>query len=216
MQKLESRNIRNLSLHRIENLFDLVIAISMTLLVRDLFVPAGGNIASDLTLLEQLKSMRLTFLNYAVSFFILSNFWILNNEQFNHIKKTDRPFLWLSLLGLFSLSLIPVTTSMKDYYAYIPLAEIVFHINKLLINLILFFRWLYMVKHDELIDLEKTKKQIVHRSYRESIPGFVTPIIAIGLSFIIPGTSSIVYFISPLIIWFYTRKKKVSSATDDL
>jgi len=216
MQKLENRNSRNLSLHRIENLFDLVIAISMTLLVRDLFVPAGGNIASDLTLLEQLKSMRLTFLNYAVSFFILSNFWILNNEQFNHIKKTDRPFLWLSLLGLFSLSLIPVTTSMKDYYAYIPLAEIVFHINKLLINLILFFRWLYMVKHDELIDLEKTKKQIVHRSYRESIPGFVTPIIAIGLSFIIPGTSSIVYFISPLIIWLYTRKKKVSSATDDL
>ena len=216
MQKLESRNIRNLSLHRIENLFDLVIAISMTLLVRDLFVPAGGNIASDLTLLEQLKSMRLTFLNYAVSFFILSNFWIANNEQFNHIKKTDRPFLWLSLLGLFSLSLIPVTTSMKDYYAYIPLAEIVFHINKLLINLILFFRWLYMVKHDELIDLEKTKKQIVHRSYRESIPGFVTPIIAIGLSFIIPGTSSIVYFISPLLIWFYTRKKKGSSATDDL
>src|SRR6056297_518306 len=207
MQKLENRNIRNLSLHRIENLFDLVIAISMTLLVRDLFVPAGGNIASDLTFLEQLKSMRLTFLNYAVSFFILSNFWIANNEQFNHIKKTDKSFLWLSLLGLFFLSLIPVSTSMKDNYAYIPLAEIVFHINKLLINLILFFRWFYMEKHDELINLEKSRKQQVHRSYRKSIPGFVTPVIAVGLSFIIPGMSSIVYFISPLIIWLYNKRK---------
>lgn len=211
----ENRNLRKLSLHRIENLFDLVIAISMTLLVRNLFVPADGNISTDLTLFEQLKSMRLTFLNYAVSFFILSNFWILNNEQFNHIKKTDKPFLWLSLLGLFFLSLIPVTTSMKDYYAYIPLAEIVFHINKLLINLILFFRWFYLVKHDELINLEKSRKRQVHRSFRKSIPGFVTPIIAIGLSFIIPGTSSIVYLISPLIIWLYNRKKKAVSVNDD-
>ena len=70
----ENKNSRKLSLHRIENLFDLVIAISMTLLIRDLFIPAGGKITTDLTFLEQLKSMRLTFLNYAVSFFILSNF----------------------------------------------------------------------------------------------------------------------------------------------
>lgn len=203
----ENKNSRKLSLHRIENLFDLVIAISMTLLIRDLFIPAGGKITTDLTFLEQLKSMRLTFLNYAVSFFILSNFWISNNEQLNHIKKTDKPFLWLSLMGMFFLSLIPVTTSMKDYYAYIPLAEIVFHINKLLINLTLFFRWLYMEKHDELINLEKSRKQQVHRSYRKSIPGFVTPVIAVGLSFIIPGMSSIVYFISPLIIWLYTKRK---------
>ena len=207
MQNSENDKSKKTSLDRIQNLFDLVLAISMTLLVHDLFVPAGSISADDLSIFEALKSLRLTFLNYFISFFILSGFWIMNNQELKHLKKADLPFLWLNLFELFLLALLPVSTSIKDFYAYVPLAEIVFHINKLLINLLIFFRWLYVIKNPDLLDLNYSNKETVRSYYQKSKPGFITPLFAIGLSFLIPGMSSIVYFVFPVIKVLYRKHK---------
>jgi len=203
----ENDKSKSKSLVRIQNLFDLVLAISMTLLVHDLFIPAGSISADNLSVFEALKSLRLTFLNYFISFFILSGFWIMNNQELKLLKKADLPFLWLNLLNMFLLALLPVSTSLKDFYAYVPLAEIVFHINKLLINLLIFFRWLYVIKNPDLLDLNCSDKETIHSYYQKSKPGFITSLIAIGLSFLIPGMSSIVYFIFPVILVLHRRHK---------
>src|SRR6056297_2031291 len=134
---------QELSLHRIEGLFDAVLAIAMTLLVLDIAIPDTSDVVDSSSLFSELWRMGDTFLKYFISFFILAGFWVANNAEFKHLKRADKTFLWLNLLSIFFISLIPFSTSLMDTYSEILLAEVVFHFNIFVVELFIFWRSFY-------------------------------------------------------------------------
>ena len=212
LDKIVREDRQELSLHRVEGLFDAVLAIAMTLLVLDISIPQTGNVVDSTTLFSELWKMVDTFLKYFISFFILAGFWVANNAEFKHLKKADKPFLWLNLFSIFFISLIPFSTSLMDTYADIFLAEIVFHFNIFIVEFFIFLRSVYVYKHQNLVDGNISDEKEVYSYYIASIGGLLVPLAAVGLTFLIQGNSSLVYFLLPFSKRFFKKKLRSSSS----
>jgi len=203
---------QELSLHRIEGLFDAVLAIAMTLLVLDIAIPDTSDVVDSSSLFSELWRMGDTFLKYFISFFILAGFWVANNAEFKHLKRADKTFLWLNLLSIFFISLIPFSTSLMDTYSEILLAEVVFHFNIFVVELFIFWRSFYIYKHQNLVDFNITDDKQLYRYCIGSLGGLLIPLVAVGLAFFIQGNSSYVYFLLPFSKKLMKRKTKSSSS----
>lgn len=88
---------------RLEAFSDGVIAIIITIMVLELKVPHGG----DLAALEQLAPV---FLGYVLSFIYVGIYWNNHHHMLHASAKVDGRVLWANLHLLFWLSLIPFTT----------------------------------------------------------------------------------------------------------
>ncbi|HVW28315.1 MAG TPA: TMEM175 family protein [Polyangiaceae bacterium] len=89
---------------RLEAFSDGVLAIIITVMVLELKVPHGDDLAA-------LAPMCPVFLAYVVSFVYVAIYWN-NHHHLLHTVKTVTPFvMWANMLLLFSLSLFPFVTS---------------------------------------------------------------------------------------------------------
>ena len=89
---------------RVEAFSDGVIAIIITIMVLELKVPHGHDIAS-------LRPLFPVFLGYALSFIYLGIYWNNHHHMFQAAKHVDGSVLWANLHLLFWLSLVPVATT---------------------------------------------------------------------------------------------------------
>jgi uncharacterized membrane protein len=89
---------------RLEAFSDGVIAILITIMVLDLKVPEGAQLAS---LIPQIP----LFLSYALSFLYLGIYWNNHHHLLHTCERVTGAILWANLHLLFWLSLIPVTTA---------------------------------------------------------------------------------------------------------
>jgi uncharacterized membrane protein len=89
---------------RMEAYSDAVLAIIITIMVLELQVPHGTDIAGLLGLWPK-------FLSYALSFLVLSIFWVNHHRIMRMAKRADNAVLWTNNLLLFFLSLIPFATA---------------------------------------------------------------------------------------------------------
>ncbi|HEX6784394.1 MAG TPA: TMEM175 family protein, partial [Sphingomicrobium sp.] len=83
---------------------DGVIAIIVTIMVLDLHAPASG----DRRLLLGLWPMLLA---YALSFLLVSIYWVNHHHLLHANRRIGREILWFNLLWLFFLSLFPFATA---------------------------------------------------------------------------------------------------------
>ncbi|WP_415947803.1 TMEM175 family protein [Streptomyces sp. KLOTTS4A1] len=92
---------------RVEAFSDGVFAIVITILVLEIKVPddAGPHLWSALA--EQWPH----YAAYVVSFMVIGVMWVNHHTIFNHLKRADRPLLFLNLLVLMVVSVIPWTTA---------------------------------------------------------------------------------------------------------
>ena len=106
-----------MSTTRLEAFSDAVIAIILTVMVLELHVPHGVDLAA-------LRPVLPSFLTYVLSFAILGIYW---NNHHHMIHATDHvtgPVLWANLHLLFWLSLIPFVTGWmgENHFAAVPTA----------------------------------------------------------------------------------------------
>jgi uncharacterized membrane protein len=87
-----------------EALSDGVIAIAITIMVLELKVPHGEDLAS-------LKPLAPVFFSYALSFINLGIYWNNHHHLLRLVKHIDGRSMWANLHLLFWLSLIPFCTS---------------------------------------------------------------------------------------------------------
>ena len=102
---------------RLEAFSDGVIAILITIMVLELSVPHG----TDLAALSELTPI---FLSYVLSFVFLGIYWNNHHHLLQAAKQVNGNVLWANLHLLFWLSLIPFTTAWmgENNFAQLPIA----------------------------------------------------------------------------------------------
>ncbi|MEV6952208.1 TMEM175 family protein [Streptomyces sp. NPDC051183] len=93
--------------NRVEAFSDGVFAIVITILVLELKVPEGRGDE----LWHGLREQWPHYAAYVVSFLIIGVMWVNHHTIFSHLKRVDRPLLFLNLMVLMVVSVIPYTTN---------------------------------------------------------------------------------------------------------
>jgi uncharacterized membrane protein len=105
------------SKQRLEAFTDGVIAIIITIMVLELKVPAGSDLAA-------LRAALPVFLAYALSFANVGIFWNNHHHMLHVTERINGKVLWANLILLFWLSLVPFVIRWMDetHFAALPTA----------------------------------------------------------------------------------------------
>ena len=180
-------------LNRIVTLCNGVFGFAMTLLVRELVVPAIPKIRAAEELGGMILGLWPKFFVFVISFLVLSLLWFLHINQFRYIKRTNNVFIWINIILLMFVVLVPFSTALiGEYHIYSKVAVIFYGINGFLGMLMLNIIWWYATKNKLLADKKIELKTI--KLFQIRI--MVVPIIfipAIALSFVNPLISIAIY-----------------------
>jgi uncharacterized membrane protein len=102
---------------RLEAFSDGVIAIIITIMVLELKVPHGDDLAA-------LRPLIPVFLSYVLSFIYLGIYWNNHHHLLQAVRQVNGSTLWANLHLLFWLSLIPFVTGWmgENHFAAMPVA----------------------------------------------------------------------------------------------
>ncbi len=102
---------------RMEAFSDGVIAIIITIMVLEMKVPHGTDMAS-------LQPLFPVFLSYILSFIYVGIYWNNHHHLMQLVQKVRGPILWANMHLLFWLSLFPFTTGWmgENHFAELPVA----------------------------------------------------------------------------------------------
>jgi len=103
--------------NRLEAFSDGVIAIIITIMVLEMKVPHGDDLAS-------LRPLIPVFVSYVLSFTFVGIYWNNHHHLLHAIQKVNGPILWANMLLLFWLSLIPFVTGWmgENHFHRVPVA----------------------------------------------------------------------------------------------
>jgi len=142
------RQIAGVSLERLAALSDGIFAVAMTLLVLGLSVQSASQVASARHLTEPLTEGQLWdhvlrplwphLLTYLMSFLTLGVFWVGQQTQVNHLRRSNRDFTWIHLVFLLCVVLMPFSTALVADYITYQLAIVVYWLNIALLGAILY------------------------------------------------------------------------------
>jgi len=188
---------------RLESLADAVFAFAMTILVLSINMPEAGNIGN---ISDFLMSQSQNFLNFFLSFFLLALYWMGYSQQFHHVRKTDGIVLMLSVFILMFVVMVPFSTSLMNDYSRNITAEFFFNGNLLVLTSLLTLNWAYLDRKDMLS--ESLAPEHIARVTRRSLFMPLIPLTALILAFIIPGWSSLVYLLIPILSFRSSRSSR--------
>ena len=171
-----------MSKSRLEAFSDGVIAILITIMVLELHVPEGVDLAA-------LSELTPIFLSYVLSFVFLGIYWNNHHHLLQLAKHVNGSVLWANLHLLFWLSLIPFATGWmgENSFAQLPIA---------LYGVVLWMSGLaYYILAQKLISLHGSDSFLATALGRKikEITSLVCYTVAILFSFISPAVSLAIY-----------------------
>jgi uncharacterized membrane protein len=134
------------SVERLSALSDGIFAVSMTLLVLDLRVPAAEAIHSESDLWQALVVLSPRILIFLMSVMTNGIFWVGQQTQLNHVARADRNLAWIHIAFLCAVSLTPFTTSLLAEFIHYRIALLVYWINIVLLGSALYWSWSYATR----------------------------------------------------------------------
>ena len=127
------------SVGRLLSLSDGVVAIALTLLVLQLAVPTVQELHhqpdSASRLASELGKQGDQFTSYAISFYVIAQFWLAHHRVFRHISGHHEGLAWWNFLFLFTITIMPFSSNLLGDYAANPLAVDIFAFNLMLASL---------------------------------------------------------------------------------
>lgn len=191
--------------NRIEALTDGVYAIVLTLSV--LMIGTGlysGSVASS-TFYSSINEAIPQIFNYAVSFLLLSIFWIVHHRQMNKISHVDSIYIWLNLMSLFFITLVPFTTNLNDDFSEYPLAVAIYAGNIMLISLSYTLSWAYATRGRRLLSAGVPDSAITDGIRRGLLTSAVS-LIVIGAAYFIASEWATTFYILIFVVGFFIHK----------
>ncbi len=181
--------------NRLEAFSDGVIAIIITIMVLELKVPHG----TDLAALEPVLPF---FVSYILSFIYLGIYWNNHHHMLHTVKYVSGGILWANLHLLFWLSLIPFTTGWmaENHFATIPIA--LYGVNLLMAGIA------YYILQTIILKLHGPDS-LLKKAIGKDLKGKASPIlyiIAIVLSFYSQLAAGSIYVFVAL-IWLIPDKR---------
>lgn len=181
--------------NRMEAFSDGVIAILITIMVLELKVPEGEDLAA-------LRPLFPVFLSYVLSFVYLGIYWNNHHHMLQAARQVNGRVLWANLHLLFWLSLVPFVTGWMDENGFpaLPVA---------LYGVVLFMAGLsYYILAQALISLhgqDSTLARAMGRSFKEWA-SLVLYVVAIALSFFSGIAALVIYFLVAA-MWFIPDRR---------
>jgi uncharacterized membrane protein len=194
-----------MSKDRLETFTDSVIAILMTILVLDLHAPTLGPGTSLLTYLNILAPLWPHFFSFAMSFFVLSVYWVNHHYFFRYVKSVNTAMLWLNVLLLFALAFIPFSTSLLAAEPANAYAIGTYALNTMLGGFAFFLLRAYVYRN-KLFNCDATEALATFSPWK-SVPGLLISAAAIVAVFInIPVALALlilypIFYAAPGNIW---------------
>jgi uncharacterized membrane protein len=174
---------------RLEAFSDGVFAVAITLLVLDLNVPGGEN------LWHQLREEWPQFASFFVSFWVIGIIWVNHHGLLDHLKRTDRPVLYLNLLVLMTVVFIPFSTALMAEHlksgADEEVAALVYALAFLAMGIAFNLFWAYILKHRRELGVEIPDEEVRRMSVGFMI-GSPLYAVAVGVAFISPAVVLII------------------------
>jgi uncharacterized membrane protein len=140
-----------LGLERLIFFSDAVFAISITLLVLEIRLPASAALYTDSELFRQLSGMWQSYLAYILSFLVIGTFWIAHHRKFRFIRRYDGGLIMLNLLFLMIVAFIPFPTAILSNYSGLT-ATVFYALIMLLASLLMTAIWWHASRRNHLID----------------------------------------------------------------
>jgi uncharacterized membrane protein len=112
-QPNSDRDRKMMGKNRIEAFSDGVMAIILTIMVLELKVPHGGDLAA-------LRPLIPIFISYILSFIFLAIYWNNHHHLFQAVRHVNGRILWANVHLLFWLSLIPFVTAWMGEHNFTP------------------------------------------------------------------------------------------------
>ncbi len=130
--------------NRLSSISDGIFAVGMTLLVLGLVVPAAKDTGvTEAQLWDVLQKLAPHVLVYTMSFMTLGIFWLGQGTQLSRLARSDRNFMWIHLVFLFSVTLVPFSTALLANYYWLKVALVEYWLNIVVLGATLFAGLLY-------------------------------------------------------------------------
>jgi len=210
----DSRVVAGLSKNRIEALADGIFAVAMTLLVLDIKMPETVTYTSDADLWRRLVALEHAIATYAISFAILSVYWVAHHFQFHYVQRTDRGLLWINLYLLLAISLVPFTTDIVGDNVHLRLPALLYGVNLLLIAGAFIGQAEYLRRHRHLCGPALppgTGALLRRRAWLMTI----VPIVSMAMTFYSPRLALYLYLAFPLLHIVPGRLDRVAMRPSD-
>lgn len=134
------------SVERLAALSDGIFAITMTLLVLDLRVPALELIHSEHDLARALLALTPRILTYLMSFLTLGLNWVGQQTELNYLARSDRHLTWIHIAFLCAVGLMPFSTTLLAEFITFRLALAIYWLNLFLLGLFIYASWGYVFR----------------------------------------------------------------------
>jgi uncharacterized membrane protein len=192
-----SQAVAGLTTGRITAFSDGVFSIAITLLVLNLRIPIVPSSKLPGELLDQLGKQWPSLLSYLLSFVIIGIYWVAHHNMFHYIERSNRAFLWINILLLMCVAFIPFPAGLLGQYPTQRISLIIYASSLILTNLMLSLLWWYATNNHRLVD-QDIDPHFVRTVNRRNLTAPVVYLASIGLSFLSPLASLIIFFLFPL------------------
>ncbi len=135
---------------RIISLSDGIFAFAMTLMVLQFDLPTPARVAAG-QLRHDILSQWPSLISYAISFFVIANYWIVHHRMFRLIRTHDTGLMWLNIIFLFSISFLPFPTDVMGDYRETPFAIDFYAVAMAMTSLLSTATWWYVCSHPRLL-----------------------------------------------------------------
>ena len=169
--------------NRLEAFSDGVIAVIITIMVLEMKVPHGTDVAA-------LRDVLPVFLSYVLSFIYIGIYWNNHHHMLHTVKHVAGAIMWSNLHLLFWLSLVPFTTGWmgENHFESLPMAAYGF--------VLLMAGAAYTLLQKAIIACHGGKDSELHQAVGKDLKGKLSMagyLAAIGLSFVAPLLAGAIY-----------------------
>ena len=116
-------------------------------------------------LLHELAALVPNLVGYVITFVILGVLWVGHHNQFFYIRRADRVLLWINIFFMMVVALLPFSAQLLSEYGQDRVSIIVYNINLILAEVLLFLHWWYATRDHHLLSqrLEPSIRMLVVR-----------------------------------------------------
>jgi uncharacterized membrane protein len=200
----DPRTEASAAIDRLIFLSDGVFAIAITLLVLEINVPEIPAALQEAQLPGKLFGLWIPIATYALSFIIVSIYWMTHQRIFHYIKRSDNMLIWLNVFFLLCVAFLPVPSKVLGMYGDHQ-AAVIFYVASLTIaGFFIILLWWYATSDHRLVDKQLDPSLIRHHMQRALIAPLIF-VLSIGLSFISPYLAELSWLLIGVAIYLHDR-----------
>jgi len=200
----EASDKGRLGLDRLIFFSDAVFAISITLLVLEIRLPAMEGSITNAKLVSSLLGLWPKYLAYVISFLVIGIFWIAHHRRFQLIERYDNGLLFLNLLELMGIAFIPFPTSVMNVHK--GQAGVMFYSLVLtLTSLLSVANWWYASHNNRLVSPRLDPRLRRRETWSGSFV-FVSFLVSFGLDLVDDWLSRGGWSLAALVSWWLFRQ----------